>query len=223
MVFIYPFKLLHNSQVEIIAFSLKLLLVIQEMMQAMLSQLGLKMHLAENGLQAITKAQELLPDLILMDMHMPEMGGLEATDKIREIATLQDTPIVALSADAFKNQQHRAFRKGVNDYLTKPIDFEKLFPVLVKYLKKEEVTMTDKSSKEKKSLSPEELQLIEERIRTIENTPIFETKLIVGYLNEIRKLVDGTGSPYTALCDKIEDAVFVGDEEILKELLDKVE
>ena len=195
----------------------------QDMMQAMLSQLGLEMHLAENGVEGIQKAKELMPDLILMDMHMPEMGGLEATDKIREISALQDTPIVALSADAFKNQQNQAFRKGVNDYLTKPIDFEKLFPMLLKYLKTEEIQVSDSSQKEEKLLPPEDLQLIKEKLQQIESTPIFETKQIIGYLNEIRKLVDRTGSPYAALCDQIEDVVFAGDEEMLKELLDKVE
>ena len=197
----------------------------QEMMRAMFNQLGLEMYLAENGIEGVQKAQELLPDLILMDMHMPEMGGLEATKKIRNIEDLYDTPIVALSADAFKNQQRRAFRNGVNDYLTKPIDFEKLFPVFKKYLKidrtKEEQAKKQgqKASQVAEVLSDEKLQEITVLLQKIENTPIFETKSILNHINQIRVLSEGTQSVYLVLCDQLEDAVFAGDEDLLKESL----
>ena len=187
----------------------------QEMMQAMFSQLGLEMHLAENGVEGVQKAQEILPDLILMDMHMPEMSGLEATKKIRNIEALQNTPIVALSADAFKNQQRRAFRNGVNDYLTKPIDFEKLFPVFKKYLKITQPA-TPTAAQVAEVLSTKQSQEIIELLQKIENTPIFETKQILNWINQIRILSQGTQSRYIKLCDQLEDAVFAGDEDLLK-------
>ncbi|HAS43429.1 MAG TPA: hypothetical protein DCS93_23315 [Microscillaceae bacterium] len=196
----------------------------QEMMRAMFHQLGLEMHLAENGVIGVQKAQEILPDLILMDMHMPEMSGLEATKKIRNTEGLFKTPIVALSADAFKNQQRRAFRNGVNEYLTKPIDFEKLFPVFKKYLRIEpeegqEKKQGEKASSESQVLSVEKLQEITTLLQKIENTPIFETKRILGHINQVRVLSEGSQSAYLALCDQLEDAVFAGDEGLLKESL----
>jgi len=197
----------------------------QDMMRAIFQELGLTMYLAENGVEGLEEARKIKPDLILMDMHMPLMDGITTTRKIRELPDFQDTPIVAVSADAFTEQQKKAFDAGVNEYVTKPIDFDKLLPVMVKYLKKEEtINMTQGVSQNgQKALSVAALQTIENRLLQIEQTPIFETKQIVGFVNEIRELSEGTNSPYMALCDKIEDAVFAGDEDMLKELLHKVE
>lgn len=158
-----------------------------------------------------------------MDMHMPLMDGIETTRKIRELADFQDTPIVAVSADAFTEQQKKAFDAGVNEYITKPIDFDKLLPIMVKYLKKETKQGDEVPPSQQKTLSPATLQMIVTKLEQIEHTPIFETKQIVGFVNEIRELSDGTNSPYFILCDEIEDAVFAGDEDLLKEVLAKVE
>lgn len=191
----------------------------QKMMQAMFAQTGLEMHLAQNGAEGIEKAQTLLPDLILMDMHMPVMGGLEATKKIRKIDILKDTPIVALSADAFTSQQRQAFSCGVNEYLTKPIDFTKLFPIFIKYLKIEGERSEPVVAKE--CLTQKSIDEIVQLLKNIESTPIFETKKIIDDIHLIRELCQGFETPYTILCDKIEDAVFAGDEELLKESLNK--
>ncbi len=168
----------------------------QEMMQAIFQELGLKMHLAENGLEGLELTQKIKPDLILMDMHMPLMDGIETTRKIRELADFQDTPIVAVSADAFTEQQKKAFDAGVNEYITKPIDFDKLLPIMVKYLKKETKQGDEVPPSQQKTLSPATLQMIVTKLEQIEHTPIFETKQIVGFVNEIRELSDGTNSPY---------------------------
>jgi PAS domain S-box-containing protein len=190
----------------------------QDMMQAVFQELGLTFYLAENGEEGVKKAQELQPDLILMDMHMPVLDGLGATRKIKAIDELAAIPIVAVSADAFTQQQRKAFDVGVSEYITKPIDFDKLLPIFVKYLKKEG-TEGEANQTEGKVLSPELLQQIEEKLELIQSTPIFETKQIVGYINEIRQLSDGYAGSYHQLCDSIEDAVFAGDEELLQESL----
>ena len=110
----------------------------QEMIRALFEDLGIKIHLAENGIRGVEKAGELLPDLIFMDMHMPDMDGLQATKKIRDCVDTSELPIVALSADAFVEQQEKAFAFGIVDYLTKPIELERLLPVLERYLRAEE-------------------------------------------------------------------------------------
>ena len=181
------------------------------------------MYLAKNGVEGLEETQKINPDLILMDMHMPLMDGLETTSKIRELPDFKDTPIVAVSADAFTEQQKKAFDAGVNEYITKPIDFDKLLPIMVKYLKKEGVAAVENSVQNgHKVLSEEDIKEIENKLQQIEQTPIFETKQIVGFVNEIRRISENTNSPYPELCDKIEDVVFAGDEEMLKELLEKV-
>ncbi|MDN5199764.1 ATP-binding protein [Fulvivirgaceae bacterium BMA10] len=109
----------------------------QDLLKSLLTQLGVKTYLADNGKTGVEMAIELNPDIILMDIHMPVMDGLEATETLREIKSLKNTPIIGVSADAFMEQQRNALSKGVNDYLTKPIDFNKLMPILKKYLRAE--------------------------------------------------------------------------------------
>ncbi len=107
-----------------------------EMVRSVFQELGMEIQTACNGKQGIEKALELKPDLILMDMHMPEMDGLEASRQIRLHPDGKEIPIVALSADAFFDQQNDAFQAGASDYLTKPLDFDELIPILEKYLRK---------------------------------------------------------------------------------------
>lgn len=120
----------------------------QEMLSALFEELHLPLHLAENGKEGLEKTLQLHtegrpPDLILMDLHMPEMDGLEATRQIRQHAEYTDIPIVAFSADAFTDQQKEALALGVNDYLTKPINMDKLLPILQKYLRFAETSSQD--------------------------------------------------------------------------------
>ena len=107
----------------------------QNMMKKLLQEFNLHVDLASNGTEAIDMAVQMSPDLILMDMHMPQMDGTEATKAIRQINTLKKIPIIAISADAFEEKQKAALKIGVNDYLTKPIDLNKLIDTLQKYLK----------------------------------------------------------------------------------------
>jgi PAS domain S-box-containing protein len=96
---------------------------------------------AENGLEAIEKYKNNEFDLIFMDVQMPIMDGLEATKKIREYEkenNKKDTPIIALSAGILKSEQERAFSSGMSDYLTKPINIDKLKEIINNYLNNEE-------------------------------------------------------------------------------------
>ncbi len=106
----------------------------QKMIQAMFHNLGLTVHIANDGQQAVHKVHALQPDLVLMDLHMPNMDGLEAVRQIRANSAYKDLPIVMLSADAFTEQKRTAFGSGINAYLTKPVELEKLRPILQKYL-----------------------------------------------------------------------------------------
>jgi signal transduction histidine kinase/ActR/RegA family two-component response regulator len=109
----------------------------QKMITAIFKDMGIDIHIANNGREGYEKAQELRPDLILMDLHMPLMDGFETVRKIRANPLLQKTPVVALSADAFIEQQKGALDAGFDDYITKPVDLERDIPVFAKYLKPE--------------------------------------------------------------------------------------
>ena len=110
----------------------------QYLIEATLEQLGLSSHFANNGEQGIEKTLQLQAkgrlDLILMDMHMPKMDGIAATQKIRQSPECATIPIIAISADAFTEQIKSALDIGISDYITKPVDVQKLLPLLEKYL-----------------------------------------------------------------------------------------
>ena len=96
--------------------------------------LGKLYHLerAKDGMEAVTMFEEVCPDLILMDMKMPNLGGLDASKIIRELSS--DVPIIALTAYAYEHDKQAAFEAGCNDFLTKPFTQEILKDLIEKYL-----------------------------------------------------------------------------------------
>ena len=98
---------------------------------------GMKVSIANNGKEAIEMVEQNQFDLILMDIQMPEMDGIEATEIIRKMAdpSIAQIPIIALTANALKGDNLRYFKAGMNDYITKPYTEAKLFSVISKFLK----------------------------------------------------------------------------------------
>lgn len=106
----------------------------QEVMLAALEMVGLNGVLAEDGRQAVSLAQQQAFDLVLMDMQMPNLNGLDATREIRRASLNTDTPILALTANAFEQDRLACFEAGMNDHITKPVDLPHLFQVLLHFL-----------------------------------------------------------------------------------------
>ncbi|NBW34571.1 MAG: response regulator [Cytophagia bacterium] len=103
-----------------------------------LHHFGVTVEEAENGVVAIEMLKRKNYDIILMDLQMPVMGGFEATQLIRKQLNLT-TPIIALTANAFKNEIEKCIENGMNDYVTKPFDEKQLLQVLQKYAGKVDV------------------------------------------------------------------------------------
>jgi signal transduction histidine kinase/ligand-binding sensor domain-containing protein/DNA-binding NarL/FixJ family response regulator len=103
----------------------------------LLEPLGFEVATAENGQDAITQAQQSRPDLIFMDLIMPVMMGFEAVAAIRQMPELAAVPIVAVSASVLEIDQEQSRRVGCDDFLTKPIEVEKVFALLQTYLELE--------------------------------------------------------------------------------------
>ena len=104
--------------------------------QYLLEDSGFVVDTAEDGAQAIQMAREESYALILMDMQMPNVNGLEATQQIRKIPDRQNTPILAMTANAFAEDKLRCFEAGMNDFIVKPIAPDKIFGTLLKWLEK---------------------------------------------------------------------------------------
>ncbi|MBI2275866.1 MAG: CHASE domain-containing protein [Dechloromonas sp.] len=96
--------------------------------------LGLQVDVAGDGAEALAKAAEARYDLILMDIQMPKMDGLLATQAIRQLAAHRTTPILAMTANAFLEDRQRCLAAGMDDFITKPVDPDTLFRALVRWL-----------------------------------------------------------------------------------------
>jgi CheY-like chemotaxis protein/HPt (histidine-containing phosphotransfer) domain-containing protein len=105
---------------------------------------------AENGLEAIKILKKEKFDIILMDIQMPEMGGIEATEIIRKKLNLK-TPIVALTANAFKTEIDKCKKVGMDDYVTKPFDEEVLIETIAKHTNSKKITIPKSSFSETSS------------------------------------------------------------------------
>ncbi len=100
---------------------------------ALLDDLVLHVELCDSGQEAVNRAKQMQFDAILMDIQMPEMDGIRACELIRQIPHQQQTPIVAVTAHAMAGQKEKLLGAGMNDYLAKPIEENKLHNMLLRY------------------------------------------------------------------------------------------
>jgi CheY-like chemotaxis protein len=108
------------------------------MMRMWLARNGYRVIEAETGEEAIDVAQRELPDLIIMDMMMPGMNGLDATQRIREYQALRQTPIVAVSAYGANEYRSLAIEAGCNEYVSTPFDPNELAELIKNLITKNE-------------------------------------------------------------------------------------
>jgi two-component system alkaline phosphatase synthesis response regulator PhoP len=120
---------------------------ILEFVSLNLSKEGFKVYTASNGLEAIQRATDIAPDLIILDVMMPEMDGVEACIRLRKIPSLDDTVIVFLSARHEDYSQIAGLNAGADDYITKPIR-PKLLVAKLKTMLRRKFRALEKSTEE---------------------------------------------------------------------------
>ncbi len=105
-----------------------------ELLSDLLQVTGYSTNEATNGKQGVELAKTSKPDLILIDIQMPEMDGLEATRILKADAATRDIPILALSSYAMKGDKERILEVGCDGYLAKPLDIKELLKTVAEYL-----------------------------------------------------------------------------------------
>jgi len=106
----------------------------QAVMQGALEDVGLTADLADDGAAAVVLAGRRKYDLVLMDMQMPHLNGIEAARAIRADSLNRQTPIVALTANAFEQDRLACLDAGMNDHISKPVDLELVYATLYRWL-----------------------------------------------------------------------------------------
>jgi two-component system, cell cycle response regulator DivK len=101
-----------------------------DMLSRRLKLRGHSVVCATNGVQGIAMAYQEHPDLILMDMNMPQMSGWDATKQLRDAPLTTKIPVVAVTSHAMKGDQERALAVGCKGFVSKPVDFDKLESVI---------------------------------------------------------------------------------------------
>jgi len=154
----------------------------QKLIRHILEETGLKVDIANNGLEAFEKRRNNDFDLIFMDIQMPVMDGLEATSEILDYENDEEVkhiPIVALTANALKGDKERFLSAGMDEYISKPLETAELMGVLNKYLvKKQGKSKNTSQATKNKTISkiPNVKSDDKEVINILDNTPKKEIK-----------------------------------------------
>ena len=109
----------------------------RDMLSRRLARRGYEISIATDGRQGIAAAQAEQPDLILMDMNLPEIDGWEATRLLKSQSTTRHIPVIALTAHAMVNDRQRALEAGCDDYDTKPVELSRLLSKIAALIERE--------------------------------------------------------------------------------------
>jgi len=203
----------------------------QRLVSLYLKRLGLTFEIANNGKEALDIVEKFKPDLILMDIQMPVMDGLTAIRTLRE--RNYTNPIIALTANALKQEQQECFDAGCDDVCTKPIDQERLISVLSTYLAKNHKDQNMEKPVVSTLLDedPDMLDLVE---MFVEKLPATIEKIIAAFKEQDMSALKtdvhtlkGTSGNYGyqelfELMKRIEFLIVTGDRDAIGQILDSM-
>jgi len=106
----------------------------QQVGAQLLANIGLRVDLANDGAEAVDSAMQQHYDLVLMDVQMPVLDGYQATERLRDASEIGPVPIIALTAHAMSGERETCLNAGMDDYLSKPVEADRLYRMLLKWL-----------------------------------------------------------------------------------------
>lgn len=106
----------------------------RELVRTVLESTGFEVHEAADGIEALSAAHRLRPDLIILDLHMPGLDGFGVIKELRADPAFGDTPVMALTASAMQGDRQRALAAGFTGYLAKPVSLKALRSEVVRLL-----------------------------------------------------------------------------------------
>ena len=202
----------------------------QLLMKTILDDFGFECDVVDNGKIAIEKIQTTAYDIILMDLQMPEMGGFEATDYIRNIMN-SNIPIIALTADVATADLEKCKAVGMNDYIAKPVDERLLYRKVVGLIKKP--TLIDEH-KESLEVQSEKVKCtdMDYLSRHTKSNPVLMMEMIALYLEQTPPLVSAMkkgwnnkdwNSLYSAVHKMIPSFIIMGISEDFENMARKIQ
>lgn len=167
----------------------------QEVLTGMLRPSGIIVDIASNGAEAVEMYQSKkgFYELILMDIQMPFMDGYEAAKALREMGC--EIPIIALSANAMKEDAVRSKEAGMNAHLNKPIDTEKLFELLLKFISKKSEVIEDIEYSSKTALPELHYLNIQKIVPSTISTMRLYTNIVLKFSEQYKHFVPSLESP----------------------------
>jgi CheY-like chemotaxis protein len=186
----------------------------QQVAKEILEGAGLNVDLANDGQEAVNTLKKNNYDVVLMDIQMPKMDGYTATREIRKDERFKELPIIAMTAHAMAGDEEKSLEAGMNGHVAKPIDPEKLFSTLQKWIKPSEKRVQVQQSEvsveriEADKVAPEEDELPE-------SLPGFDLAVglsrLMGNKRLYRKLLLDFGANYAGVADEIHQALATKD------------
>jgi PAS domain S-box-containing protein len=179
----------------------------QQVATELLKKAGLSVTIANNGKEAIKAVEGTEFDLVLMDVQMPEMDGLEATGCIKKNPRFSNLPIVAMTAQAMTGDREKCIDAGMDDYITKPVDVNELFAKLVKWIKPKDSKITDTDTSEK-SFQTDEKQIEDTQLPALPGIDVEAALIRVGGNRKLyKKLLIKFRDDYSNSFHEIKNAI----------------
>jgi CheY-like chemotaxis protein len=196
------------------------------MLKEHLVNAGLEVFEVENGEVALVEAVEKKPQMIIMDIRMPKLSGIEAMKRLRNLDEFKTTPIIALSASNYLDEIDKNGPDSFTEYISKPVDVDKLMNVLERYIPKQtkNTKVAKRNSKEKFSITPELKEVFRREFeQKIENfSGAIKMQRIRALIGELHLFSNEYKSKeIDMIAVKLEKAVEAYDIEKIKSLLKK--